>query len=677
MEEKDNLIQKTIRIALVGNPNSGKSTIFNILTGGNAHVGNWPGVTVEKKEGRFRYRDFDVIVTDLPGTYSLTPYSVDERIARDFILKEKPDVVVCIADSTNITRNLYLCVLIRELGANAVLDLNMSDLVDGQYKINLKKMEELLHIPVVATSGKKGTGIEELKEAIVKAKADQNEALYINYGGDVEDAIKRIEGMIEHASLPYRKRFIALSLLLGDPQITEEVKNSGLKNGIESAHIEAVNLGKKFSFDIETEIIERRYGFIESIIKHCVEKVSSIEEKISFSEKIDKVVTNRFLGIPIFALFMWITFDLTFKVGGFFADYFEEFFGWFGNILKVWLTHAGAGNVISSFIADGLIGGVGTVVVFLPNILILFLFLSFLEDVGYMARAAFVMDKVMHAIGLPGRAFIPMLLGFGCNVPAVMAARTIPDERDRLLTILINPFMSCTARLPIYVLLTTLFFKNHHPGLVILSLYTLGIFVAILSAKLFRTTISTLKGKVSPLVMELPPYRMPSIKGVWIHTWERGSLFLKKAGTIIFGGVVLVWLLASVPFSQPYASEGTIVGYIGRFVAPILKPAGFGFWQAGVALIFGLLAKETVVGTLGTLFGSEANLSSALLNLFTPLSSYAFMVMSLLYIPCIATIGVIYRETASLKWTVFSILYSLFVGWIVSVIVYQVGSLVL
>ncbi|MGB9735328.1 MAG: ferrous iron transport protein B [bacterium] len=676
MEQNNISESKNIRIALAGNPNSGKSTIFNILTGGDAHIGNWPGVTVEKKEGRFSYKDYEVSVTDLPGIYSFISYSIDERIARDFIIKEKPDVVVCIADATNLMRNLYLCVLFRELGVNAVLDLNMFDLIESKYEINLKKMEELLGIPVVATSGKKRTGIDELKETIVKAATLHVEPLHINYGDSIEQVIKKIESVLDKGSLPYSKRFTVLSLLQGDPQVVEDVKKAGLEEALESVQTEVINLETKFSLSIETEIVEKRYGFIESVIKQSVKRIIPVEEKISISDKIDKVVINRYLGIPIFALFMWITFDLTFKVGGFFADYFKEFFDWLGNFLLPYLEHAGAGNIVSSFVKDGLIGGVGTVITFLPNILIMFLFLSFLEDVGYMARAAFVMDRTMHAIGLPGRSFIPMILGFGCNVPAIMATRTISDDRDRLLTILINPFMSCTARLPIYVLLTTLFFKDHHPGLVIFSLYALGVFVGILSAKLFRTTIPSLKGKVSPLVMELPPYRMPSIKGVWIHTWERGSLFLKKAGTIIFAGVILIWLLASIPFSQPYAGEGTVVGYIGKAIAPILKPAGFGFWQAGVALIFGLLAKETVVGTLGTLFGSESNLPIALSSLFTPLSSYAFMVMSLLYIPCIASIGVIYRETGSLKWTTFSVLYSLFVGWVVSVIVYQVGSLI-
>ena len=661
---------KTLRVALIGNPNSGKSTIFNALTGGNAHVGNWPGVTVEKKEGRFKYKDFDVIVTDLPGTYSLTSYSIDERIARDFIVKEVPDVVICIADATNLARNMYLLLLLRELGANTILNLNMSDMIEGKLEINIEKMEKLLDIPVVTTSGTKGTGIKELKEAIINAKSVKPKALQISYGTDIEEAIKDIEQQLQKLSSPYNKRFIASSLLQGDPQIAEEVKKKGFEKVVEATHVKAAQLEKEFGFDLETEIIEKRYGFIQSILKQSTKRLVSLEEKLTISDKIDRVVTNRFLGIPIFALFMWVTFQLTFKIGGIFAGYIGQFSGWLGGVVGgIALPH-----IFSSFIVDGVIGGIGLVFVFLPNILFLFLFLSFLEDVGYMARAAFVMDKIIHAIGLPGRSFISMILGFGCNVPAIMSARTISEEKDRLLTILINPFMSCTARLPIYIMFTSIFFAKNQ-GLIVFSLYALGVIVAILSAKLFRTTIPALKGKISPLVMELPPYRLPTIKGMLIHTWERSSQFLKKAGMIIFTGVIVVWLLSFFPQSYKYASEGTLIGRLGHILSPLLKPAGFGFWQAGVALMFGIIAKEVVIGTFGTLFGGEENTPKAIQTFFTPLSAYSFMVMSLLYIPCIASIGIIYRETGSIKWTLFSVAYSLIVGYLTAVLFYQIGSL--
>ncbi|AEE14187.1 ferrous iron transport protein B [Thermodesulfobium narugense DSM 14796] len=658
-------------IALIGNPNVGKSAIFNELTGANAHVGNWPGVTVEKKEGKFVYNDTKINVVDLPGIYSLTASSIDERIARDYIVREKPDLVVCIVDSTNLVRNLYLFVLLKELGAKTLLVLNMIDLVENKIEFDESKLSESLKTRIVKTSATKKIGIDELKKAIYEEFHKDQGEFFVNYGKDIESSIKRIESLLNSTELSYNKRFLAIKLLEQDSVISEELKRLKKENIVESALLEVNKLEGIYS-DLETEIIEKRYALIEGVIKSSTKNLVSIEDRLTFSDKVDKIVTNRYLGLPIFAIVMLIVFKATFTLGGFFTGYINQFFDWFGDFLSIYIQNP----ILQSFIKDGLIGGVGTVVAFLPNILILFLFLSFLEDVGYMARAAFVMDKLMHSIGLPGRAFIPLILGFGCNVPAIMATRTIADERDRILTILINPFMSCTARLPIYVLLTGIFFNNNHPELIIFSLYILGIFVAIFSAKLFRSTIPKLKGKVSFLIMELPVYRMPTFKAVSVHTWERTKEFLKKAGTIILLGVLLVWLLSSLPFGVDYGSEESLVGMLGKFFAPILVPAGFGFWQAAVALIFGLLAKETVVGTMGTLFGGEENLSNSLTQLMTPLSAYTFMVMSLLYIPCLATIGVIYRETNSLKWTAFSILYSLLIGWLTATLIYQMFSLI-
>ncbi len=658
-------------IALIGNPNVGKSAIFNALTGGNAHVGNWPGVTVEKKEGQLNYLGKTLNIVDLPGIYSLSAASLDERVARDFIVNQKPDLVVCIVDSTNLVRNLYLFVLLKELGVKTLLVLNMTDMVENVLEIDGHLLAKSLKTTVVKTTATKQIGIENLKAAILETLNSPQEELGVDYGPEIENAIMRISQMLETKEIAYNKRFFAIKLLEQDPAIIEELKNKGADDIVNYSLLEKNNL-EKILDDVETEIIEKRYALIEGIVKSCTKKLTSIEERLSYSDKIDKIVTNKYLGIPIFAIALFVTFELTFKLGGFFADYIEAFFGLLGETLSKPVANY---PILASFIKDGLIGGVGTVIVFLPNILILFLFLSFLEDVGYMARAAFVMDRLMHSIGLPGRAFIPLILGFGCNVPAIMATRTIADEKDRLLTILINPFMSCTARLPIYVLLTGIFFKDKNPALVIFSLYALGIVVAILSAKLFRSTIPALKGKVSFLVMELPVYRMPTIKAVWTHTWEKSKQFLTKAGTIIFLGVVLVWLLSSLPFGVKYASEQSLVGQLGKIFAPVLSLAGFGFYQAAVALIFGLLAKETVIGTLGTLFGGEDKLQAALPHLMSQTGAYAFMVMSLLYIPCIATIGAIYRETNSIKWTAFSVIYSLAIGWTLSVLVYQIGLL--
>ena len=664
------------KVALAGNPNSGKSTIFNALTGGHAHVGNWPGVTVERKDGEFEYKGKTFIVTDLPGTYSLTSYSIDERIARDFIVKERPDVVVSIIDSTNIKRNLYHTISLIELGANVIIDLNMADILEQKkIKIDTKKMEELLGVPVVLTSGTKGFGLDELKNKIADYEDYKRMPFKVEYGDDIEKSIKNIEMMINGIKTKYSKRFLSIKLLEGDTEIIEELKDAGYEEAVDFALRETAKLEKKFSIDVETEIVEKRYGIIESIVHQCVSKKKTIEEKLSKSDRIDRVITNKWLGIPIFAFMMWLTFQLTFKAGGFIADYIDLFFGWVSSLSSDWLSMLGAPQWVSSLVSDGIIGGIGSVIVFLPNIMILFLILSFLEDVGYMARAAFIMDRIMHAIGLPGKAFIPMLLGFGCNVPAIMSARTISSERDRLLTILINPFMSCSARLPVYLLFTGIFFKRNQ-GLVIFSLYVFGILVAVLSARLFKSTIPKLKGPVSPLVMELPPYRLPSIKGVLIHMWERSSQFLKKAGTIIFAGVIIVWLLASFPLGVEYASSKSFIGQLGLFLAPLFKPAGFPFWQASVALLFGIIAKEIVVGTFGTLFGGSEKLAIALPKYFTQLSALSFMVMSLLYIPCIASIGVIYRETNSLKWTIFSVVYSILIGWVSAVIIYQIAMII-
>lgn len=664
-----------MRIALAGNPNSGKSTIFNALTGGHAHVGNWPGVTVEKKEGKFRHNGREVIVIDLPGTYSLTPFSLDERIARHFVLREKPDAVVCVVDSANLPRNLYLVVSLLETGRKVILDLNMADLAENQgLKVDSECLKKALGIPVVRTIGTKGKGIPELKEAILQVGEENGAEFRLDYGKDIEEAISRLVKRMEGTELPYPPRFIAIKLLEEDQEIIEELKAMNQGDVVEFAMQESLRLEKEFGYEVKTELVERRYGFIEGLIRSCVKRTSTTAQKLLLSDRIDRIVLNRIIGIPLFLFSMWLTFELTFKVGGFFSDYIDAFFGWLGEASGKYLQALGSPPWLCSLVSDGLINGIGTVLTFLPNIMVLFLFLSFLEDTGYMARAAFLMDKTMLAMGLPGRAFLPLLLGFGCNVPAIMSTRTVPNAKDRLLSILINPFMSCSARLPIYVMFISVFFKEHQ-GIVLFSLYLLGITVAVLSAKLFRLKIPFFKGPISPLVMELPPYRLPTLKGVLIHMWERSSQFLKKAGTIIFAGVLTIWLLAHLPPGVEYASQSTYAGKIGKLIAPLLRPAGFPFWQAGVALLFGIIAKETVVGTFGTLFGGEENLSTILPQYFNPVSAYAFMVMSLLYIPCIASIGAIYRETGSFRWTVFAVLYSLFIGWLSAVIVYQFGKI--
>jgi len=669
-------LNKIIKIALAGNPNSGKTTVFNNLTGSHQHVGNWPGVTVEKKEGKYFYDDFKVNVIDLPGTYSLTAYSLDERIARDFLIKETPDVVVTVIDASNLERNLYLVILLLELGVNVILALNMMDLVEKRgIKIDTEKLSLVLGIPVVETVANKGKGMDDLKLAVVEnVERKKTVSFKVDYDQDIEGKIKDLLKFLEDKKVPegYPLRWLSVKLLEGDAEVLKKIKTFPEGKEIEREVIKSTSkLEKHLGYDLETAIVERRYGFLEGLVRECTEKRLGIKERQEISDKIDNIVTNKFLGMPIFLGFMWLTFQMVFSLGSPLADLINSFVGWFGGIVSIGISSIGAPQWLSSLISDGIISGVGAVLVFLPNILLLFLAIAILENSGYMARAAFMMDRIMHALGLHGKSFIPMIMGFGCNIPGIMACRTLESRKDRILTILVNPLMSCSARLPIYTLFAGAFFAKNQ-GLVVFSLYLLGMVLAVAVARIFKSIF--FKQEVAPLIMELPPYRLPQLKTVLIHMWERGSLFLKKAGTIILTGVVLIWLLASLPFGVEYASEASLIGKLGSFFAPVLKPAGFGFWQAAVALLFGILAKEVVVGTLGTLYGVEASgLNTIILQHFTPLSAYCFMVMSLIYIPCIAAIATIKKET-NWKWTGLAVGYSLILGWTVAVLIYQVGK---
>ena len=670
-------MKKEIKIALAGNPNSGKTTIFNNLTGSRQHVGNWPGVTVEKKEGKFTYEGIEMKVVDLPGIYSLASHSLDEKIARDFLLEEKPDVVVAIIDSSNLERNLYLAVQLLELGVNLVLDLNMIDIVENKgMRIDIEELSRVMGLPVIKTTANKGKGINNLKSAIKDACDGKERNVYdIDYGKDIEDEIERLSRVLKERKVleKYSRRWLTLKLLEQDENILAKAKELPEGNEIRKKISESITkLEKHLGYDLETAIVERRYAFLRGLVKECCHKVMGIRERREITDRIDQIVTNKFLGIPIFLGLMWFTFQLVFTLGAPLADLIDSFFGWLGEIVFLGMNALAAPAWISSLFVDGIIGGVGSVLIFLPNILLLFLMISILEGSGYMARAAFIMDRVMHAMGLHGKSFIPMILGFGCNIPGIMAARTLESEKDRILTILVNPLMSCAARLPIYTLFAGVFFAKHQ-GLVVFSLYFMGIVLAIVVARIFKSIF--FKQEVTPLIMELPPYRLPQVKSVLIHMWEKGSLFLKKAGTIIFVGVIFVWLLASLPVGVEYASKESLIGQLGSLFAPLFSLAGFGTWQATVSLIFGIVAKEIVVGTLGTLYGAEGmGLKSVIMQHFTPLSAYAFMAMSLIYVPCIAAIATIKKET-NWKWTSLAVGYSLVLGWVVAVLIYQIGSL--
>ncbi|HHV99778.1 MAG TPA: ferrous iron transport protein B [Clostridiaceae bacterium] len=669
--------------ALVGNPNCGKTTMFNEMTGSTQYVGNWPGVTVEKKEGRVKKFKENIKIVDLPGIYSLSPYSLEEIIARDYIIEEKPDVVINIVDASNIERNLYLTLQLKELGTPVVVALNMMDVVASRGDIiDIKKLESFLGMPVVPTSANKGTGVREVvekalavAEALPVQKEKQTEMVY-------DDSINKSLDVIEELAAKatsdkgYNPRWAALKLLENDEKVMEKLKlDQSLMSRIGSLRDELEN---KFDIDIETIIADARYQYISKIISKAVKKKLASGE-LTVSDKIDKVVTNRILAIPIFLAIMFLVFRITFgTLGSYGVDFVDGFINeTLSSAVESWLLAAGGADWLVELIVGGIIGGLGSVLAFIPQIILLFFFLSLLEDSGYMARAAFVMDRMLRKLGLSGKSFIPMLMGFGCTVPAAMAARTLENEKDRKLTIMLTPFMSCGARLPVYALFAAaFFFKNQ--TIVIFSIYLLGIVVAILSGILLKNTL--FKGDVAPFVMELPPYRIPTLKGLAIHMWDRIKGFLKKAGTIIFTASVLIWFCQSFSLSLKMVEDpaDSIFGTIGKAIAPIFSPLGFGDWKSSMALLTGLVAKEVVVSTLGILNGvgeEAANITTAIQSYFTPLKAYSFMVFTLLYMPCVAAFAAIKRELNSWKLALFSAGYQMGVAWIAAFLVYQVGRL--
>ncbi len=659
-----------IRIAIAGNPNVGKTSIFNQLTGARQKVGNWPGVTVEKKVGTRLYKEHTFEIVDLPGTYSLTAYSADEVVARDHILDERPDVVVQVIDSTNMERNLYLSSQLLEMGVNMVLALNMSDRADERGdRIDLCHLESLLGVSVVRTVANEGKGIDQILDAIIKRVDDHAPLSHeIGYGNSIESKITSLEALIlkeSDLSNHYPARWLSVKLLEGDENVLAKISRSSANSKIRT-YLADLDLE-----DNEAEIADRRYQFIGSLLPQvCV----SCCEEVSSSDMIDRVLTNKYLGIPIFLSLMWAMFELTFTFGSPLMEVIDIAIGSLAdvvssNIQTPWLA---------SLLGDGLIAGVGAVLLFVPNIFILFFIIALLESSGYMARAAFIMDRLMYSMGLQGKAFIPMLTGFGCSVPAIMATRTLEDEKDRLITMLVTPFMSCGARLPVYVVLAGTFFERQ-AGSIIFCLYILGIIVAILSAKLFRMFL--FKGEPSPFIMELPPYNPPSIRNSLRQMWNQGYLYVKKVGTIITGGVILIWVLAYFPQGVEYGSAESLVGLLGRFVEPLVSPLGFD-WKVAVALVFGFMAKEIVIGSMGTLYGvggDEGMLSGALIAdpAFTPAVALGLMVFTLLYVPCIGAVAVIKKESGSWKWMFFQAGYSTIVAWILAFVVVNIGNIVL
>ena len=710
--------KRPIRIALAGNPNSGKTTMFNSLTGARQHVGNYPGVTVEKKEGSFRHGGREVNVTDLPGTYSLTAYTPEELVARSVIIDQKPDVLVDVVDASNLERNLYLATQFMELGVPTVLALNMIDVAEARgHSIDTQRLSRLLNVRIVHTVAHKGKGIDELKQAIVETAGEQprRQPTQIKYGREIEGELGKLVPLIREArgvGEDPSPRWLAVKLLENDEVVIAEVQEQAqdAKPILDQVAASRDHLAKEAGDDAEILIADRRYGFISGACQEAVR--TTVEARHNMSDRIDLVMTNRVLSIPIFLGMMYLVFKLTFTLGDPFMGWIEGFFGWLGGAVSgMWAQ--GSESLLQSLLVDGIIGGVGGVVVFLPNILLLFLAIAILEDSGYMARAAFIMDRFMHKIGLHGKSFIPMLIGFGCTIPAIMATRTLENRKDRLTTMLVAPLMSCGARLPIYALIIPAFFPEAWHARVLWLIYIIGIALAIICAKLLRGTL--FKGESAPFVMELPPYRMPTLRGVLVHMWERGGLYLKKAGTIILGFSVIMWFLATFPrknaFSRDYDADiaavqvqqldeetaaecvteleqarqaeelaYTVAGRMGHAMEPIIRPLGFD-WRIGTALIGAFPAKELFVAQMGIVYslGEADEQSTALRDKlrenYTPLVGFCIMLFCLISAPCMATIAVTKRESNSWKWALFQLGGLTALAYVITLVVYQVGSL--
>jgi len=669
--------EQPLTVALAGNPNSGKTSVFNQLTGAHQHVGNWPGVTVERKEGTCHIGGRRATIVDLPGTYSLTANSPDERVARDFVLHGGNDAVIAVVDASNLERNLYLVVQLIELGAPLVIALNMSDIAEERgFVIDVDKLAELLDTPVVPTCANVGEGIAELWKVTEEVAQTQRRPRALRYGRQVDEAIHRVRGTFDDVpelANQHPSRWLAISLIIGDESHLPDSREADpfIQQALAVARAEARHLEDVTGDSAEAAIINGRYGAISGVYRESV--MEPEEARVTPSDRVDRVLLHRVWGLPILLVALALTFQLTFYVGAYPSAWLEHATAALGHYLSGLLP---AGPV-RSLLVDGVVSGVGGVLVFVPQIFILFAVIAFLEDSGYMARAAFLMDRIMHRMSLHGKAFIPMIMGFGCNVPAIMATRTLESQRDRLVTILVAPLMTCSARLPVYVLVAGALF-GAHAGLAVLSMYVLGIVLAAIMARVFRRHV--VPGEEEPFVMELPPYHRPTAKGIMIHTWERGKLFLQKAGTVILAGAVIMWFLSAFPWGVEVAGPDSYAGRLGKLIEPLMKPLGFS-WKEAVALISGFAAKEIVVSTLGVLYGlsseaSHAELGSAIATgHLTALSGYGFMAFVLIYSPCVAALGAVRRETGSWKWTLVTVAYLTALAWLVALVIYQGGRL--
>jgi len=720
-ENDNNIINdKEFSIALVGSPNSGKTTIFNDITGSKQHVGNYPGVTVEYKTGKRKYNNYLINVIDLPGIYSLTAYSMEEIVARDYIINKKPDIIVNVVDSSNLSRNLYLTTQLIELDVPMVIVFNMSDMLEKTTNsVNLALLSHLFGAPIVLTVGHKNEGIKDLLDAIIEVyeKKFIEKQVLIKYPDEIENEIIKIQNLLiknQDNVKQFNTRWLTIKLLEQDKEVLLYLRNTLKKedyNKLEKQLDLSLNHIKNIMRDsAEILIAQARYGFINGALKEAI--IEKENNEISISDKIDAVLINKILGLPFFIIIMWVMFQVVFKLGDYPMNWLALGFEKLSNFLSVALPE----GLLKSLLINGIIGGVGSVLTFTPKMMLLFIFIAVFEDSGYMARAAFIMDRIMHKIGLHGKSFIPLLIGFGCTVPAYMSARTLENKSDRLITMHINTFMSCGGRLPIYILFAGVFFPKSS-GNIIFSIYLIGILMAIAMAKLLRVT--RFKGEEEPFVMDLPPYRMPTVKGVFIHMWERTWLYIKKAGTVILAISVLMWVLFTFPmignnYSQNFNNQlkdlnnsytlgkisketydnevlkikqqmdvekinYSMAGRIGHFIEPVFKPLGFD-WRLSLSSLAGIAGKEIVVSTLGTLFSitqsdkTPMNFKDAIAKQYNPLTGYNFMLFSLLYFPCIASLAVFKRE-AGTKEMIFQIVFTLSLAWIVSFIVFQIGRL--
>ena len=711
---------KTINVALVGNPNCGKTSLFNFASGAHEHVGNYSGVTVDAKEGTFQQDGYTFRIVDLPGTYSLSAYTPEELYVRRHLSEEQPDVVINVLDASNLERNLYLTCQLIDMDVRSVIALNMYDELERSgNKFDYESLSRMIGTPIVPTISRTGFGIEDLFKRVIKVYEEEDPVIrhiHINYGEVLEKGITNVRHAIKqngNVAKSLSKRYLSIKLLEGDPEIERFIQTlPGSETIIEERDRNVVQIEELLLEDSETAFTNARYGFISGALRETYEQ-NKIKEATS-TQIIDLFVTHKVLGFPIFILFMWIMFEATFRLGAYPMEWIENLVSWIGNFVRGNMSE----GPLKDLLVDGIIGGVGGVIVFLPNILILYLFISFMEDSGYMARAAFIMDKIMHKMGLHGKSFIPLVMGFGCNVPAIMASRTIESRNSRMITMLVNPLMSCSARLPVYVLLAGAFFPNN-ASFILLSLYVCGILLAVVMARLFKRFL--FKEEDVPFVMELPPYRMPTAKSIMIHMWEKAKQYLHKMGGVILVASIIIWFLGYFPrhsemgdaFDKQIAEvenaeldskektetiaelerlknmehqKNSYIGTIGQTIQPVLHPLGFD-WKMSVSLLTGRAAKEVVVSTLSVLYTGDEEDSQVLSErikqdldeegnpVFTPLIALSLMLFVLIYFPCIATISAIVNESGSWKWGIFVIVYTCVLAWIVSFVVYQTGSL--